>query len=320
MSSGLTSPVLWPPRRSYGTVFAAALGKEEEASANAVWAGLLMGAALWIKPPVFAHTLAVAAVVGAGITASSWLPGSHGRSFKRGLLLALAFGVIGVVVALPYYVVNGWQTFAYFFQNTHGAQGQLYSFQGSVWSTLRAFVFDGMEALMIGRYLWLLLACCAAGLVWAICGRHYRIALQIGALLFTATVSLAIFVYGRQNSEYLAFYYQIPILIAALAALSPMIRASRRAVFIAPALLVIALTPMFLTPRIPYWALEPEADPVYGWNNRIVSAIVADSNFQPGEDKGIEPSVPVFVGFAGAVSSESMKWIGVKEGLALCVQ
>ena len=294
---------------------AAALGAEEEARANTIWAGILLGAALWIKPSVFAYTLVMALLVGAAIAASGWLPGWQKRRFKDSLLLGLTFGVVGVVVAAPYYVVNGRQTFDYFITNTRGANADTYTIHAPLLEILRTFTVDGNPALLIGRYLWLLLACAAAGLVWAFRSRHFRICLQIAGLLAAAAVSLAIFVYGRQNSMYLAFFYQIPVLAAALAALSPIIRASRRASLIAPVLLLLALTPFFLTPRARYWTPAPEANPDHGWNRKLVSAIVADSGYQPSEDTDIKLPVPVFVTFAGSVGSESMKWIAVKEQL-----
>lgn len=294
---------------------AAALGEGREAVKHTVHAGLWLGAALWIKPPIFPHTVAIALVVGVGITAGRWLPGAPARTLKRGLLLALLFGTVGVVVAAPYYIVNGRQTFDYFRETTSGSNAYIYSFSGSLWSVLRVFVYDGAVALTIGRYLWLLLACIMVGLGWTIRRRRYRAAVQIAGLLFVAGTSLAIFVVGKHSDEHFGFYYQLLVLGSALAALSAVMRESRLAVRLAPALLVFALTPVLTTARGPFWRPAPEADPDYGWNRKIVSAIVSDTGYEPSRDAGDFGSIPVFVGFAGFVGSFSMQWIGVKEHL-----
>ena len=217
---------------------AAALGKEEAASADAVRAGLLLGAALWIKPTVFAHTLAIALVVGAGIAAGAWLPGWRGRSFKRALLLALGLrcdrggGRPSLLrgqrpayfrVLLPEYPGRAW--------------GRLHSFEGSTWSIFRAFVL-GWHGGTDDRPLSL----AAAGLLPRpdSCGR------SAAANIASPCRSVACFSLRRCRWRFLcsdartastwASTIRFPVLAAALAALSPMIRASRRAHFIAPAL------------------------------------------------------------------------------------
>ena len=294
--------------------FAAVLSDENHEEGNATRAGIFLGAALWIKPPVFPHTVAVALVVGACIAGSVFLPAFRARGLRRGLLLAMRFGVIGILVALPYYSANGRQTFDYFRQNTGGANAHIWNFQGSSWSILRAFTYDGAEALFIGRYLWVLLACIAAVLGWALVTRRHGVAWLVGGLLGTGAVSLAIFVAGRHNSEYFGLYYQLLLLASALTAINALIREVPRAVILAPGLLLLGLTPLISTPHMPFWHRAPEADPVHGWNAKIVSALAADLGVTPG---GEAPSTPVavFVGCTGFVSSDSMRWICVKDRL-----
>lgn len=296
--------------------FLAVLGRNErEEDSSVTSAGLLLGAALWTKPPVFAHTVAIALVVGACIAGSALLAPFRARGLRRSVLLAVRFGVVGLLTAAPYYLVNGRQTLSYFWANTHGSDAHIWNFQGSTWSILRAFTVDGAEALFVGRYLWVLLACVVAGLGWAVARRRYDVLWMVGGVAGVSAVSLTIFVAGRHNSEYFGLFYELLLLAAALSALSAMICEHRRAtVALGPALLLLGLTPPVATPQAPFWQPAAEADPVQGWNRKIVLALAEDAGIQPGTGANVAP-IPVFVCFTGFVGSNSMHWLSLKERL-----
>ena len=294
---------------------AAVTGKEEDETKNSVLSGLFFATALWIKPSVFAHSIAIAFVLGACIIAGFWLPGLRARNLRRGVLCALRFGGIGALLAAPYFWLNGAQILNYFEVNTQGSDAHIASFKGSPWGFLRAFVVDGVQTLTFGPHLWLMLACCIFALFWALRRRYFLVAYQIAGLLLTAMASVTIFVYGRHNNEYFGLPYQMLVTLAGLTSLAVVIRENRRATLVAPALVLIACTTPFFLPPGSFWTPAPEADPTYGWNRKLVEALTVDSQFPRSENRRASPVIPVYVGFAGSVNGNSMKWICIKERL-----
>lgn len=267
-------------------------------------AGVLLGAALLLKPTFFAHTLFLAAL----LVALAWL-GSRPGSPPLLARFALprrerwAFAGIGLAIAAPYFAVNGADILAYFWSNTRGERAIAWNLPeqlspAQVVGQFAPLVFS------LGRFHGVAAAILAAAFVLALRrrGAHAE-ASRIAALLAFGAVSALVIVAGRHPSHFFFATLQWLLLFAVLyglASCAPDLDAGARRGLVAwGGVLVAALAAAdALWPAVPW-----PAGAYHGasWNERI-AAIVASNR------AGVR--IPqVFVATAGPVNSDTLQWV-----------
>lgn len=288
------------------------------------WAGISFGAALWIKPTFFVHTVLLALALTCLCFVAQWLMVrkriiSQWMPYRE----ALRVLVIGLGIALPYFLLNGQRMFEYFWTNTRGDQAHIWSLSDSLTlpSLVGTFLLDRQFAFrVLGYHLFVGIAAIVIATALIYMQGRNRSLLVIAILGFSATLSLAIIISGRHNNEFFLASFQSLILLASLysiAEASLQIHAAARRLWVALwlSLLIIAI---FLNQGLVHWSIDPETKWSTRWNERIVQVIrseIEDSPMTAGSDflKNHQPSV--FVTFAGGVNSTTLQWTSAKLGL-----
>lgn len=311
-------------------------------------AGLALGICFLIKPTFFAHTIAISVFLaglfmlvqivrnrGAGLSATSQL--SH---------LAWYFG-LAVLVAAPYFAMNGMVMVRYFWDNALGAHHverclpQSYSLREVLnvifgpWN----FLGKGLHFLATG------IATFVAVLFWR--GAKAE-ALRLLAFMLTALVSLGIVVVGRHNNPFFLATFQWTVLLGATFGIASL-HASLAVVWkralcgVCAGVLVLGVCA-----RDTHWRNERRGtaySDAYegggsGWNQKLFEQIrkhqesLTDGGlfaraggywnrktwatyqrperFQP--VSGHEPPPRVFFAFTGDVNRCTFEWTGLKNG------
>jgi hypothetical protein len=288
------------------------------------WAGIALGAALWIKPTFFVHTTLLAcALVGLCFAVqwlmaqrrfmSQWKPGREG----------LRFLAIGLTIYVPYCLFNGQRMFEYFWTNTRGEQAHIWSFSDSLpLSTLVGKVlFDRQFSFrVLGYHLFFAISAIAIGSAIIYFQGRKKPLMVIVILCSSALLSLAMIIAGKHNNEFFLASFQSLILLASLYSIAeaavPVNGATRR--FWLGLWFGLLLVVIFLNQGLVQWDTDPETRWTSRWNERIVHAIrshIDASSMKPDSDFVQHHQPSVFVTSAGAVNSTTLQWTSAKIGL-----
>ncbi|HZZ95350.1 MAG TPA: hypothetical protein VFE23_22515 [Usitatibacter sp.] len=279
-------------------------------------AGVLLGACLLIKPTFFAHTLALSAMLAGVSWAASW---RIAPPFARPLALPIRelflFLAIGLLISSPYYVFAFREIFDYFWTNTKGSQGRIWSFpsNGGPVDVFMRYIWPYFWYMQRRINFWVVIGgipLFAIALAWR---RQYRELLRVLALVAVGIASASIIMAGHQASPYFfttMHWCGVLTLVSAIAALDfavgPVARRWLRG------LVALSLAAVVLADARNYHPdqMVPEARLGASWNQLIVDAIRNDlARMAPG--RSVVPAA--FVPTANGVNAVTLQWIGLKQ-------
>lgn len=279
-------------------------------------AGLLLGAALVIKPTFFAHTLAIAfALMGASFVAG-WrrLPAWAGHAALPARELAL-FLAVGLLAAAPYFSTAAVPIFKYFWWNTFGVYGDVHKMPGGAGSLGKLLEDMAPLIFQLPRYHLHLGAIATAALFTVfVLRRDSREAMRLAILGAAAVLSFVIVLFGGQRSffffatmDWLAVFACIAGYVALASMLEPRRRSLLHVVAIAIVLPVAAAGLRDLRASWPWGARHGESE-----NVRMLGLIRQDL-----AQSGIAapPMVHVLVDSSGVVNPWVLKWVGRLSGM-----
>lgn len=294
------------------------------------WAGVLFGLALLAKPPFLPHTVVLAAFTAGGVIlarqgcrpgVAAWWRSPEVRG--TGLFL-----LIGVAVALPYYVVNGPHVLEYFRTNTFGgAHAALWRVDGGFSGALAFFTVRPPVSDQLGFWFWAFLSVVVAGAARAVARRQWCFFGQEGLLAGAAGLSLAILVLGRHANQFFAVSLQLLLATAACRIAAGWARPWRllaesdappvadglvarprlRRGLVGAGLAALAGWSLFLATPVPWCVPAPEARPPLDVNRRILETLV-----QLGRPAATGEPRQVFLALAGSVSAPTLEWLALK--------
>jgi hypothetical protein len=277
-------------------------------------AGYAFGACLLIKPTFFAHTLAIAFFLACLALLARFFR-RPGLSFIRHVeLRELAWFLgVGIVIAAPYFVVNGSHVVQYFWDNTRGPQSAIWSLAAdtSILDLLGTNLRIGFS--LPGYHLVLSIA------VLLLCGlllfAHGAKAdfFRIAAVFITAFASLCIILIGRHKNDFFFASFQWMLLLSAvyaIAALDQRLQEKGKTALLGASTAGLLLA-IWMNGSLTHWHNSPEALHGASWNQIIVDLIRRHES----RANGAPPAV--FLSFAGPVSAETLRWLGTRQGLNL---
>jgi len=276
-------------------------------------AGCVLGACLLIKPTFFAHTLAIAALL-TGIGIAGPLLAGNGQSILRKVRTRslLEFSVIGFLIALPYYLINGRQTFNYFWTNTRGPGSEIWSMSGDVDILNAVRTMFAVTFHVLGYHWFYSTALVILGVALFLRKGRSTEALRLVGMCVIAVASIAIISFGRHLNEFFLATAQWTILLTgalslgSIELLTP--RVQRFLAGVAVASLIVAIS---YNARLIHWNLGPDARHGWSWNEAIVNVI---KHHRTDQAPGAHTPV-VFMSFTGDVGPDTLKWVASKGGL-----
>ncbi len=293
-------------------------------------AGVLFGLALLAKPPFLPHTVVLAAFTAGGVilTRQGCRPGAAAWWLSPEVRGTGLFLLIGVAVALPYYVINGSHVLEYFRTNTFGgAHAALWRVDGGFTGALGFFTVRPPVSDQLGFWFWVFLSVVVVGAARAVACRRWCFFGQEGLLAGAAGLSLAILVVGRHANQFFAVSFQLLLAAAACRIAAGWVRPGdplpelaappagdgtvgrsrlRRRV-LGGGLAALAGWQLFLVAPVQWYAPAPEARPPLDVNRRILETLV-----RLGRPAGAEEPRQVFLALAGSVSAPTLEWLALK--------
>jgi hypothetical protein len=283
-------------------------------------AGYAFGLCLLIKPSFFAHTIAIAMfLVGMAVAVklSRRCPSIVKGNVKyRDVAWFLG---LGITISLPYFVVNGEQTFHYFWENTQGAQSEIWSFpeKMSLLNIIKSFLCDREFTFrLLGYHLFFsIIALVMCGTLLFLRGAKAD-AVRIAAMGATALVSLVIIASGRHRNEFFLAAFQWMLLLTAafaIAALDQRLnpRGKQRLMFVNVAVLVLTI---WMNRTLVSRPNSPESVHSTSWNKRLIALIQQHEGTHDREGSGTAAAT-LFLPFAGPVNAETLFWTAAQDGL-----
>lgn len=282
-------------------------------------AGYAFGACLLIKPSFFAHTLAIALFL-ACLAMLTRIHRVHALGCKhdpnaRDLTWFLG---LGILISAPHFILNWSPTYNHFWENTRGAQAEIWSFPTGtpilelLMGTLTlTFNILGYHLLFsVGA----VLLCCGILLVQ---GAKADVA-KIIAMCATALVSLVIIVFGRHKNEFFLASFQWLLLLSAVYAIAILDqRLHRKARFLLMGGVIAGLLfVIWKNGALMHW--HNSSDSLHGtsWNQKIID-LVRQHQYSHARVSKNGSGTSVFVSFAGPVNAYTMHWLATREGFKL---
>jgi hypothetical protein len=223
----------------------------------------------------------------------------------------------GILIPAPYFIVNWTHTFQYFWEHTQGGQANIWSFAKDtpIFEILRATV--ELTFHLLGYHLLF------SGVALLLCGSMFLVHrakvdfIRIAAVCGTALVSLCIIVIGRHKNEFFLASFQWMLLLSAVFAIARLDQRQQKGSL---RLLGASIAGLLLTIRmngtLTHWRNSPESLRSASWNQKIVDLIHQHQNAHVDVSaKGGSPAV--FVSIAGPVNSETLRWVGTRQGFNL---
>ena len=288
--------------------------------------GMAFGLALWAKPPVFGLTLLTAGLAagGAWLAANLFDPQRNPRraadsALRMGVPVALAC----VLVAAPYYAVNGVHVFRYFFYNTFNKNTDFWKMPGGWAGSAHYYVFGQAGDLLMGRgfYAWAVLYVLALG--WVAWRRQFRELVLQAVLLLLAAASLAAVVYGRIENPFFGMTWVMVMVAACLRAWAFVFSTLdlARGQGLLAGILVVSLGVSDLTLlrlRHSWPQHNPAVDALTGTGHSINQRILDDISAEVARRGGHPDEPPMtFLTVTGFINEATLRWMAFREGRAL---
>jgi hypothetical protein len=287
------------------------------------FAGIVLGACLLIKPVFFAHTLAlgVGLVILHLILCSKWAAFISTRIAIPRRTESIRFLLTGLLVALPYFVINAKNIFLYFWTNTRGENSSIWSFSydKSLFVVAKIFLLGNNELAanrLAGIHAVVMVIAIMAGLGVMAYRQKLKELLISLTLVYSALISFLIIIVGRHKNEFfLAPFYSLLFVAGffSVAYISREVGRADRRVLLVVAWLTLGVT-IYGNRSLVHWHQSAEANVFNSWNSKVVTAIADDmshNDFTPSE------KVKLFVAMAGPVNAHTIKWIATKRGVNL---
>ncbi|MDQ3777083.1 MAG: hypothetical protein M3461_23385 [Pseudomonadota bacterium] len=282
-------------------------------------AGYLLGACLLIKPSFFAATIAIA-LFSAGAAGAMELLRRRGFLSKPAIDLhhLLQFLGAGMLIAAPYFALTWPETFRYFWDNTRGNQADIWSFSKDLglFDLFETFLWDrDFTFRVLGFHLIFSAAALVVCMPALITRGAGAAAARISAVCVTAFVSLSIIVFGRHKNDFFLSSFQFMVLFAAVFAIAELDQQLNRAARVALMGAAIAgfSIVIWLNATLTHWHRSTDARIGSSWNQKIIAQIRQHQAHVGAADAKAKPA-EVYVSFAGAVSSSSLRWLGIRDG------
>ena len=280
-------------------------------------AGMLFGSAYLIKPSFVYHTTAMllvslllSEVVRLLFTSERggvWFRLYAGLPSRTGSFLAGCFVISGM------YYLRAWKgVVTYVATNTgSGSDANLWRTTGGVWGTFKEYVFSGSMAQMLGPFLWLLLAVTAAGLVFNLMRKEWKNVAVLSAGLLCSAASLGVMCIAEHRNEFFGLTWQMLLAfsaISALGTLSPSSLLRSGVVFFA---LATGLIKAFGPHGPTFWQPQTDALVSRSLNKALIKRF---EQLGPVIPDSLSRNLPIiYVAFAGAVESETQRWLAEDE-------
>jgi 4-amino-4-deoxy-L-arabinose transferase-like glycosyltransferase len=167
-----------------------------------IWAGVWLGIAMLTKPPVFPQTLVLGFAAIFLATISDWA-GAGRRPKVRAIVAAWARVLIPfLLIPLPHYYHARDHIFSYIHDILFGTFQHSYEFTGTLREHLLYFLTGVGGSVMLGRFVWILLAMLVAGgLVLTIAGTR-RDRFRVIAMILVVLLAWLIPTVNKTKSAY----------------------------------------------------------------------------------------------------------------------
>lgn len=279
--------------------------------------GYIFAVCLLIKPSFFAHTIFVASFI-IGLAEGFRLLVGLESTLKQTLV---NFALPTCFIALPYFLINGYNIFQYFWVNTRGGESSIWSYPSDtpIFSLLLDYLFKkDFTFALLGYNLYFSLAIVVFSIGWLSSRKDTANILKISGVLITAIVSLVIVVIGRHQNPFFLASFQWMLLLSSIfvtAIIGPqIISKSANITFYLLIIIGLAIT-VYANCGLNHWTKSPDSMRYASWNKKILNII---SEHQ--QSIGMSVVNPkVFLSFAGSVNAEAIRWLAFKEGYQIDV-
>ncbi len=280
-------------------------------------AAFALAAALLIKPTFFAHTLAMAiGLIAMPLLARVPLLRKWGWNLHFEARQLLWFPGIGLLIAAPYFAINGGNTFHHFWDNTLGSYAGHWSYPSTmpvlelIDRTLR------QDAPLIGYHALLALLVSAASLVILIRRGSMEQARKIAVLLISALASAVLITSGRHMNGFFLASAQWMLLLCGVFAADAVLSTSNHRKALVAALASALFIVVCANATVPGgMSTDPDAARGISWDDKNVDVIRAHEGFEFYANSSYAPKV--FFSFIGPVDPAALKWAAIKKRISL---
>ena len=282
--------------------------------------GGAFGASLLIKPTFFAHTIAIAILLSLIMVCNNFLARKDWNPLPKGRLTYLyIFWGIGVILSLPYAILNGQEIAAYFWNNALGQNSHIWAFSRSLSMQEVAGAYYNYILALNGYYFYFTILVLSISLFILYQKRQFDDLKILSAQLAIAFSSLAIIVWGHHKNEFFLLTFLWLLLLTtvlAMALVCENINLKSKKIF--ATLIIIGI---IFAKTINYTSNPREAirgvqtsEVLRGansWNEIIFNSIRKD--FQSAVAGKNHAPPRVFFTFAGPVNGDTLAWIGYRD-------
>ena len=278
-------------------------------------AGLLFGCAYLIKPSFVYHTTAmlVVSLLLSEVVRLLFASGGVLSCLYAGLPGRAGSFLVGCFVISGMYYLSAWKgVMTYLATNTgSGSEANLWRTTGGVWGTFKEYVFSGSMAQMLGPFLWLLLAVTAAGLVFNLARKEWKNIAVLSAGLFCSAASLGVMCIGQHRNEFFGLTWQMLLLFSAIFALGTLTPSSVLRTGVVVFALTTGLIKLFGPHGPMIWQPQTDALTSRSLNEALIKRF---EELGPVKSDSLKRNFPIiYVAFAGAVDSETQRWLADDE-------